>query len=238
MQTLLLASLVSLSLLMGNPDKSTTPIQNEKGFKSLFDGKTSKGWHVYGNKSGGEAWKVEDGVLNLDAAYKKANKGNGGGDLITDGAYENFHLKMEWKISPNGNSGIIFYAQEDTAKYKESWWTGPEMQVLDNDGHSDGKIIKHRAGNLYDLVEGKEGVVKPVGEWNLAEVISNKGKLELMLNGVVVVSTTYGDDNWKTLIAGSKFKTKPDFGKLFKGHIALQDHGNDVYFRNIRIKQL
>ena len=238
MQTLLLAGLVSLSLMVGNPDKPTTPNQNEKGFKSLFDGKTTKGWHVYGNKSSGEAWKVTDGVIHLDAAYKKANKGSGGGDLITDAAYENFHLKMEWKISPNGNSGIIFYAQEDTAKYKESWWTGPEMQVLDNDGHSDGKIIKHRAGNLYDLVEGKEGVVKPVGEWNLAEVISNKGKLELLLNGVVVVSTTYGDENWKNLIAGSKFKTKPDFGKVFKGHIALQDHGNDVYFRNIRIKQL
>jgi len=121
MQTLLLAGLVSLSLMVGNPDKPTTPNQTEKGFKSLFDGKTTKGWHVYGNKSGGEAWKVDDGVLHLDAAYKKANKGNGGGDLITDAAYENFHLKMEWKISPNGNSGIIFYAQEDTSKYKESW---------------------------------------------------------------------------------------------------------------------
>jgi len=238
MQTLLLASLVSLSLIVGNPDKPTTPIQTEKGFKSLFDGKTSKGWHIYGNKSGGEAWKVEDGVLHLDAAYKKANKGNGGGDLITDGAYENFHLKIEWKISPKGNSGIIFYSQEDTAKYKESWWTGPEMQVLDNDGHSDGKIIKHRAGNLYDLVEGKEGAVNPVGEWNTCELICNKGKMEVILNGTSVLTTNYGDDNWKDMISKSKFKKMPDFGTIFSGNICLQDHGNDVWFKNILIKKL
>lgn len=238
MQIVLLTGILAMSLLFGGPTKNDSNQKKEKGFTNLFDGKTTKGWHIYGNKSGGEAWKVEDGLLHLDAGYKAANKNKGGGDLITDKDYENFHLKLEWKISVKGNSGIIFYAQEDTAKYKESWWTGPEMQVLDNDGHSDGKIIKHRAGNLYDLVEGKEGVVKAVGEWNEAEIISNKGKLELIMNGVTVVSTTYGDDNWKTLIAGSKFKTKPDFGKVFKGHFALQDHGNDVWFRNIRIKQL
>jgi hypothetical protein len=238
MQTLLLTGVLSLSLLLSSPDKNTPVQQKEKGFTNLFDGKTTKGWHSYGQPTAGEAWKVEAGVLHFDVAYKDANKGKGGGDLVTDKDYENFHLKLEWKISPKGNSGVIFYSQEDTAKYKETWWTGPEMQVLDNDGHADGKIIKHRAGNLYDLVEGKEGVVKPVGEWNLAEIISNKGKLELILNGVTVVSTTYGDDNWKALIAGSKFKTKPDFGKIFKGHFALQDHGNDVWFKNIRIKQL
>lgn len=239
MQTLLFTGLVSLSLLLGNPEKnSNNNTQKEKGWISLFDGKTTKGWHTYGQTSVGEAWKVADGVLYLDASHKADWQSKGGGDIVSDESYDNFDLKLEWKISKNGNSGVIFYVQDEPAKYKYVWFTGPEVQVLDNDGHPDGKIIKHRAGNLYDLVEGKEGAVKPVGEWNQMEIISNRGKLDLKLNGITVVSTTYGDDNWKKLIANSKFKDMPDFGKVFKGHIALQDHGNDVWYRNIQIKKL
>lgn len=234
MQILLLSTLISFSLLMGGPVKKTeNPMENKKGWISLFDGKTTKGWHSYGKTIAGEAWKVEDGVVHLEAG-----KGLSAGDLVTDESFDDFDLKLEWKISKNGNSGIIFFIQDEPKKYDYIWYTGPEMQILDNDGHSDGKIIKHRAGNLYDLIEGKEGVVKPVGEWNQVEIISKKGKLDLMLNGVTVVSTTLGDDNWKNLIAGSKFKTKPDFGKIFSGHIGLQDHGNEVWFRDVKIKKL
>jgi hypothetical protein len=234
MQTILLSSLISLSILVGGPvKKSATPIENKKGWISLFDGKTTKGWHSYGKTVAGDAWKVEDGSIHLDAG-----KGLSAGDIVTDESFDDFDLKLEWKISKNGNSGIIFYIQDEPKKYDYIWYTGPEMQVLDNDGHSDGKIIKHRAGNLYDLIEGKEGVVKAVGEWNQVEIISNKGKLDLLLNGVTVVSTKVGDDNWRSLIAGSKFKTKPDFGKIFSGHIGLQDHGNEVWFRDIKIKKL
>jgi hypothetical protein len=113
-----------------------------------------------------------------------------------------------------------------------------EMQVLDNDKHADAKIIKHRAGDLYDLISSSKETVKPVGEWNLAEVVYNKGELKLYLNGVNVVSTKVGDENWNTMVAGSKFKTMPGFGKSPKGRIALQDHGNAVWFRNIKIKEL
>ncbi len=239
MQSFLAATVLSVALLtspaVSRHIKPENPVQKKaKGWISLFDGKTTKGWHTYGKTAAGDAWKVADGALFLDASQK----GEGRGDLVSDEAFENFHLKLDWKISPKGNSGIIFWVQDEPQKYQEVWWTGPEMQVLDNDGHSDGKIIKHRAGNLYDLVAGKEGAVKPVGEWNTAEIICNKGKLELYLNGVNTVSTTYGDDNWTSLVAGSKFKTKPDFAKIFKGHIALQDHGNDVWYRNIVIKKL
>jgi hypothetical protein len=234
MQTLLLSSLISFSILVGGPIKKTEKtIEHKKGWISLFDGKTTKGWHSYGKTTAGEAWKVEDGSIHLDAG-----KGLSAGDIVTDESFDDFDLKLEWKISKNGNSGVIFFIQDDPKKYEQIWFTGPEMQVLDNDGHPDGKIIKHRAGNLYDLIEGKEGVVKPVGEWNQVEIISNKGKLDLLLNGVTVVSTTLGDDNWKKLVTGSKFKTKPDFGKIFSGHIGLQDHGNEVWFRDIKIKKL
>ena len=102
---------------------------------------------------------------------------NGGGDLVHELALQDFHLKLEWKISAKGNSGIIFWVQDDKSKYDHVWFTGPEMQVLDNEGHGDGKIFKHRAGNLYDLIAGPEGVVKPVGEWNKAEIIVQKGTL-------------------------------------------------------------
>lgn len=203
----------------------------------LFDGKTTKGWHSYGKATAGNAWKVQDGTLFFNAESKKINPTQGG-DLVTNGSFTNFHLKLEWKISKNGNSGIIFWVQDDTSKYKQVWFTGPEMQVLDNDGHPDGKIKKHRAGNLYDLVEGKEGAVNKVGEWNFVDIISYNGKLDFYLNGVNTVSTTYGDADWKALIAGSKFKYSPDFGKTFGGHIALQDHGDNVWYRNIMIKKL
>lgn len=199
---------------------------------TLFDGKTTKGWHTYGKKKVGARWKIVAGALMIDNSVKD------GGDIVTNEAFENFDLKLEWKISANGNSGIIFNIKEDTLKYKETYKTGPEIQVLDNEGHPDGKIIKHRAGDLYDLIKSSSEPVKPVGEWNAVEIISNKGKLEIFLNGTNVVTTMMWDDNWRQLIAGSKFKDMPDFGTFKKGRIALQDHGNTVWYRNIKIKKL
>ena len=154
-------------------------IQAQKGFKPLFDGKTTKGWHSYGKNSAGAGWKAENGVLHFDP---DAAKDGQGGDLVTNAEYANFHLKLDWKIAPNGNSGILFYVKEDAAKYPNTFSTGLEMQVLDNDGHPDGKITKHRAGDLYDLIQSKSEPVKPVGEWNSAEIISKNGKLTLILN--------------------------------------------------------
>ncbi|MEO8794068.1 MAG: DUF1080 domain-containing protein [Daejeonella sp.] len=208
------------------------------GWVSLFDGQNLDKWHTYGKSSAGAAWKIDDNSIHLDATNKSSWQVAGGGDLITNEEYGDFDLKLEWKIAENGNSGIIFYIHEDTTKYKYPWNTGPEMQVLDNNGHPDGKIHKHRAGDLYDLIPSKSEPVKPVGEWNQVEIVSKDGKLDFYLNGTNVVSTNIWDDNWKTLIAGSKFATMPGFGTYKSGHIALQDHGDNVWFRNIMIKRL
>lgn len=202
---------------------------------SLFDGKTTKGWHTYGKTKAGAAWEVSDGTLHLNIDGKTQDDR---GDLVTDKEYENYHLKLEWKISEGGNSGVIFNIHEDKEKYGNTYNSGPEMQVLDSDNHADGKIFKHRAGDLYDLIPSSSEPAKPVGEWNLAEIISNNGKLQFFLNGVNIVTTTMYNDEWKALIAGSKFAEWPGFGTYKKGKIALQDHNDKVWFRNIQIKEL
>jgi hypothetical protein len=214
-----------------------TNVQSEEWI-SLFDGKTTNGWHSYGRKEAGKAWKVEDGVLHLDASQKDEWQTKDGGDLVTDDQFEDFHLQLDWKISRAGNSGIIFYVHEDTSKYEQTWSTGLEMQVADNDENEDGKINKHRAGELYDLIPASKDVIKKAGEWNHVEIVSNDGKLDFYVNGEHTISTTLWDDAWKNLLANSKFATMPGFGTFKKGHIALQDHGADVWFRNIRIKKL
>lgn len=206
----------------------------QKGFKPLFDGKTTTGWHTYNKTTVGSGWQVQDGTLHLDPAKKGTD---GGGDLITDKEYSDFHLKYDWKVAPKANSGLIFYVHEEP-QYHATYSTGLEMQVLDNDGHPDGKIIKHRAGDLYDLVKSSSEPVKPVGEWNSAEIISKKGQLTLILNGVTVVKTTLWDDNWKALVAGSKFASWKNWGTFKTGKIALQDHGDEVWYKNISIKEL
>jgi Domain of Unknown Function (DUF1080) len=246
MKNKLIVAIASLSVLLacnnneaGTTTTTTTEVKStaDTGWVYLFDGKTTAGWHSYGKTTTGDAWKVADGAIYLDTT-KKAGWQTTGGDIVSAEEYENFDLKLEWKIAPNGNSGIIFYVHDDTTKYKYVWQTGPEMQVLDNAGHDDGKIIKHRAGDLYDLISCSKETVKPAGEWNEVEIISNNGKLDFLLNGTNVVSTTMWDDNWKKMVAASKFKEMPDFGTYKKGKIALQDHGNAVWYRNIKIKRL
>lgn len=218
-------------------NNTLTAAEQAEGWQLLFNGSSNAGWHAYNKNSDASAWKIQDGALFLDSNNKKDGKPFGRGDIITDEEYSNFHLKLEWKIGPAGNSGIIFFVKEDP-KYDATFFTGPEMQVLDNAGHSDGKIEKHHAGDLYDLIAGSPETVKPVGEWNLAEIISNNGALEFRFNGSSIVKTTLWDDNWKKMVAASKFKQWPDFGTYKTGRIALQDHGDPVWYRNIKIKKL
>ncbi|HBK87452.1 MAG TPA: DUF1080 domain-containing protein [Cytophagales bacterium] len=214
-----------------------TDKEKKEGWKLLFDGSSLKGWHNFKKDNIGPAWKISEDAIYLDARNKKDWQVNGGGDIVTADEFENFELVIDWKIEACGNSGIIFNVVEDP-KYDYVWKTGPEMQVLDNACHPDAKITKHRAGNLYDLIVSTTESVKPAGEWNTARIVSNKGHLELYLNDIKQVDTQMFTPEWEALIAGSKFKNEPAFGKSRKGRISLQDHGNQVWYRNIKVRQL
>lgn len=211
-----------------------TDAEKNDGWVLLFDGQSKNGWHSYNKKGNLASWKTENGNLVLDVNTDGSHTGE---DIVTDEEYENFHLKLDWNISQGGNSGIMFGVKE-SPKYESDYFTGPEMQVLDNERHADAKIPKHRAGDLYDLIASSSETVKPAGEWNSAEIIKNKDSLQLRLNGTTVVETKLWDENWNRLVAGSKFKQWPDFGTFKKGVIALQDHGNRVMYRNIMLKKL
>lgn len=211
--------------------------EKKEGWQLLFDGKSTKGWHTFNKPTIGSAWKIKDSALVLDASEKENWQIRNGGDIVYETDYTNFHLKIEWKVAKNANSGIMFFVKEDP-KYKYPWETGIEMQVLDNNGHPDAKINKHRAGDLYDIIAAKPETAKPAEEWNAAEIICKDGKLEFWLNGIKVVETTLWTDEWRKMVAASKFKAMPDYGTLQTGKISLQDHGDVVAFRNIKIKKL
>lgn len=220
-------------------ENALTASEQQAGWKLMFDGSTTNGWHTYNKKEIGKSWIVQDGAITLDA--KKNPQGHwqapDGGDIVFDEEFENFELNLEWKIAPCGNSGIMFSVVE-TEKNEYPWQTGPEMQILDNTCHPDSRFAKHKAGDLYDLIECSYEVVKPAGEWNQVRLIKKDGKVEHWLNGRKVVEYMMYNDTWNTMIANSKFKDMPDFGKSKTGKIVLQDHGDRVAFRNIKVKPL
>lgn len=205
----------------------------------LFNGKTFNGWHTYGMDSVGKAWKIEDSTIHLHTLEKNGWQSVDGGDLVTDEEYSNFDLRLEWKISEAGNSGIFFYVHEDTTKFKNPNQTGLEMQINDDENNKNGKTEKQRAGDLAGLLSSSSAkVVKPAGQWNQAEIRSNRGKLDFFINGQHVLSTALWDDDWEELLDDSQFKKMNAYGTYRKGRIALQDHGKDVWFRNIMIRKI
>lgn len=192
----------------------------------LFDGTSLDNFRGFKKSEVSDGWKIVNGNLT----HVKS-----GGDIITREQYDDFELELEWKIQPNGNSGIFFNVAEDG--YDHVWQTGPEMQVLDDERHYDGKNRLTCAGSNYALHAAPEGVVKPAGEWNAVRLVLCGDDVEYWLNGVNVVSYRLQSPEWKSLVAGSKFKDMPDYGTQTSGHIALQDHGDVVQYRNIRIRR-
>ena len=221
----------------GNTKKAEV---KDDGFTSIFDGKTSTGWRAYGKPDFPESgWEVVDGTLHVIGSGA-GEAGGSGGDIIYDKKLSNFELELEWKISEGGNSGIFILGQEIPGEpiYKSS----PEMQILDNDRHPDAKLGvngNRMAGSLYDLIPANPQNTKPAGEWNKAGILVYQGTVVFKQNGANVVEFHLWTDDWKKMVADSKFKDWEWFVNPAKeGYIGLQDHGNDVWFRNIRIKEL
>jgi len=223
----------------GEDSKTDTAENKIEDWVSLYNGKDFTGWHSYGKDSVGSAWKTEDSAIHLKPLQRNSWQSANGGDLVTDEEYGNFDLKLEWKISEAGNSGIFFYVHEDLTKFKNPNQSGLEMQINDDAHNENGMIEKQRAGDLVGLVPSSSAkFLKPAGEWNQSEIKSNRGKLDFFMNSHHVLSTTLWNDDWQDLVDDSKFKKIENYGTYKKGRIALQDHGEEVWFRNIMIKKL
>ncbi|MBX3317896.1 MAG: DUF1080 domain-containing protein [Phycisphaeraceae bacterium] len=212
--------------------KATQPITDRAagGWTVLFDGSSTEHWRSYRKDSfPTKGWIIEDGTLKVTA-------GGGGGDIITKDQYGDFDLELEFKVAPGANSGIMYRVTE---AFDWPWMTGPEYQILDDAKHNDGKNTMTSVGAVYALYAAKDDKkVNPPGEWNTARIRLEAGKLTHMLNGEVIVECRIDNDEWKQKIAASKFNSMPGFGIQPRGHISLQDHGDDVWFRNIRIRSL
>jgi len=237
-------AIVAFSDSIEVPPNTLTAAEQAAGWRLLFDGKTFGDWRNYGSHEPVQKWVVEDGALMLPGdtvGYLKtlANwvLGTASGDLIYGGQkYQDFELRLEWKISENGNSGIFYYVADE--EHSAPWQTGLEMQVLHNEGHSNGKIETHRAGDLYDMIAATPETVRPPGQWNEALIRSKDGKIEHWLNGVKVVSFAYGGPEWIAMIADSKYRDMPDHGMANSNYFVLQDHGDKVWYRNIKAREL
>ena len=232
----ILFALVLFSLSACKSSSATTNKMTAKnGWITLFDGTDLSQWHAY---NGGEPtqWSVVDGEMIFKPAENRRRNEN----LVTNEVFDSFILNIDWKISEGGNSGIMWAVQEKEA-FREPYVTGPEIQILDDEKHPDSRAgVTHRSGALYDMIGAPAGVVKPVGEWNNYLITINHEANEgiVVMNGVEVVKFPLKGAAWDEMVAKSKFSNWSDFRKVLEGKIALQDHGHEVAFRNIKIKKL
>ncbi len=213
-------------------DSSATPdtamaSDDAQEWRALFDGRTLNGWQ--GHRTPGQlpgSWEVVDGVLTRTGR---------GGDLVTVDQYENFELEFEWRVERGGNSGVFYRIDPDV---EVTYHSAPEYQVLDDAVHRDGQSRLTAAGAAYGLYPAPEGVTKPVGEWNAGRIVVDGAKVEHWLNGTRTAQYELWSPDWEERVKNSKFSAWPPYGRAKRGHIGIQDHGDRVGFRNIRIKVL
>jgi hypothetical protein len=201
------------------------PVPASDAWKTIFDGKSLTGWRQWRGTTP-KGWEVVDGALTRTGS---------GGDLVYDKVLKNFELSLEWNIAPGGNSGIMYHASETTDKPYES---GPEMQVLDDAKHADGRLRETSAGAAYALYPSPAGVVHPAGEWNKVRLLVKGPHVEHWLNDKKIVTYEIGSPDWIGRVGASKFRTMPKFGTFAEGYLVLQDHGDRVQFRNIKVREL
>ncbi len=209
-----------------------TQEEAEAGWELLFDGISAEYWRGYNMDSfPDETWFIEDGML----IFRPGDRPMSGHDLITIRQYDDFELELEWWISEGGNSGIFHHVVEQPEM--EIYWSGIEMQIIDNDAVQ-GASAKQLSGALYDMKPAVPQNTRPQGEWNHVRIVSEGPNMEYWQNGEKVVEFTRWSAEWYTMVRATKFECHPSFGNAPKGHIGLQDHGDEVRFRNIRIREL
>lgn len=219
-----LLALLAIPARADEPANTLTDAEKQAGWKLLFDGKTTDGWRNYQKQTISPGWKVIDGILTCS--------GKGAGDIITTDQYDNFELQIDFRIAKGGNSGIYYRCDESAPT---GWQTGVEVQLLDN-GKSN-PLGLHQCGAAYELYGCTKDVVKPAGEWNHIRLVLDGKHVEHWINGEKAVEYDLGSDDFNARVAKSKFKN-PKFAKLAKGHLALQDHGSVIEFRNVKVRTL
>lgn len=207
--------------------------ERAQGWRLLFNGRDLAGWRSFDGRRPTPDWVVRDGAVMLERSDGEMR----GADLVTADRYGAFELTLDWKVARGGNSGVLYLAR-NVAGAPLLYQSGLEMQVLDNAGHADGRIPTHRAGALYDMTVPPAGAARPAGSWNHARLLVERGRIRQWLNGTPTADISYGDAAWRKRVAESKFRTMPVFGTFASGVIGLQDHGEPVAFRNIKLRPI
>ncbi len=233
-----LFNLLTVSLLQAQGLNTLSAQEKKEGWKLLFNGQTTSGWHTYGTTGVGSAWQIEQGALKLSVPNRAGNKAVNGGDLVTDAAFiGDFEFKIDWKVGRLTNSGIFFFVQE-SPQYKNIFDTGLELQVLDDAIYEGASENKHRAGDFFSVANARVRELNPVGEWNQVHFVMKDHKLTVTLNGYSIQEHDLTSADWKQHIADSKLKNAPIGKGQFTGRIGLQDWGSQVWFRNIKFRKL
>ena len=234
----LFIGLVAYLLMSGcstTPEDNTLSSQEkEEGWKLLFDGETTNGWRGYNSTEIPQAWSAVEGTL-----MSAGEGGDIGGDIITTEKYDNFDLKLDWKLSPEGNSGIMYHVIE-APELKATYYSGPEYQIIDDIGFPGGVTPYNSTGADYAMTpaDTTQKVLHPIGEWNSSQITFNNGTVTHYLNGKKIVEFTAWTDEWKENVSKAKWNNYPAYGQAKIGFIALQDHGSQIWFKNIKVKEL